>query len=530
MQFDNFGSDGQTKATPTAYAPTAPPIPAPASAGTGGNAPVGSSAERFAALCSSVDAAVKGDYTVPLPLDGNDRLTLLARHLCKLFERASAHDAPAPSAKTTAADSAPSHDLARDNARLKYLIANTPAIIYSSVPTGDGTMTFVSDNALRVLDYKPEEMVADPSFWFDHIHPDDVPTIFSSFSKIFTEGQQAYEYRFRARDGHYLWMHDSLRLIRDADGNPLEVVGSLTNITDRKLMEEALQKKGEEQQLLINELQETQAQLLQSEKMASIGQLAAGIAHEINNPIGFVNSNMGALRGYVDTLCELVDGFDQVVGALTDRPELKASTSQLKKKADFDFLKEDVGQLVQESLDGLKRVKDIVQSLKDFAHIGETDWQYADLHAGIDSTLTIANNEFKYKAVVKKEYGTLPLVKCVASQLNQVFMNLIVNASHAIKDNGVITIRSGAEGDWVWVEVGDNGCGIPADILNRIFEPFFTTKPVGKGTGLGLSLSYNIVTKHGGRIEVASELGQGTRFTVHLPVHQTAAAPVAETA
>ena len=183
MQFDNFGSDGQTKATPTAYAPTAPPIPAPASAGTGGNAPVGSSAERFAALCSSVDAAVKGDYTVPLPLDGNDRLTLLARHLCKLFERASAHDAPAPSAKTTAADSAPSHDLARDNARLKYLIANTPAIIYSSVPTGDGTMTFVSDNALRVLDYKPEEMVADPSFWFDHIHPDDVPIIFSSSAK-----------------------------------------------------------------------------------------------------------------------------------------------------------------------------------------------------------------------------------------------------------------------------------------------------------------------------------------------------------
>jgi PAS domain S-box-containing protein len=409
-------------------------------------------------------------------------------------------------------------ELSRENARLKYLIANTPAIIYSSVPTGDGTMTFVSDNALRVLDYRPEEMVADPSFWFDHIHPDDVPTIFSSFALIFTEGQRAYEYRFRARDGRYLWMHDTLRLIRDADGNPLEVVGSLTDITERKLMEDALQKKGEEQQQLIHQLQEAQAQLLQSEKMASIGQLAAGIAHEINNPIGFVNSNMGALKSYVDTLCQLTDSFGQTLQSRSGQEELKTEIAQLKKQADYDFLKDDVAELVKESLDGLKRVRDIVQSLKDFAHIGETDWQLADLHAGIDSTLTIAANEFKYKATLKKEYGTMPPVKCLTSQLNQVFMNLIVNAAQAIQDKGVITIRTGSEDDWVWVEIGDTGCGMPPEVMNRIFEPFFTTKPVGKGTGLGLSMSYNIVAKHGGRIEVASEAGQGTRFTVRLPV------------
>jgi signal transduction histidine kinase len=300
-------------------------------------------------------------------------------------------------------------------------------------------------------------------------------------------------------------------------------VGSLTDITDRKLMEDALQKKGEEQQQLIHQLQEAQAQLLQSEKMASIGQLAAGIAHEINNPIGFVNSNMGALKGYVDTLCELTDSFDQSVQRSSGQEELKAEIAQLRKRADYDFLKDDVADLVKESLDGLKRVKDIVQSLKDFAHIGETDWQFADLHAGIDSTLTIAANEFKYKATLTKEYGTMPQVKCLASQLNQVFMNLIVNAAHAIKDKGVITLRTGSENDWVWVEIGDNGCGMPPEIMNRIFEPFFTTKPVGKGTGLGLSMSYNIVAKHGGRIEVASELGTGTRFTVRLPVNQSAA-------
>jgi PAS domain S-box-containing protein len=465
----------------------------------------------------AVDAADRGNFSFPLPLQGNDRLARMARQLQRLFNQVQAASALAGAAPQTESESQ-EPQLIRENNRLKYLIANTPAIIYSSVPTGDGTMTFVSDTAQRLLDYKPEEMVADPSFWFDHIHTEDIATIFSSFTEIFTQGQGAYEYRFRTRDGRYLWMHDNLRLIRDADGKPLEVVGSLTDITERKRMEEALQETGEEQRQLIKQLQEAQAQLLQSEKMASIGQLAAGIAHEINNPIGFINSNMGTLKSYVDTLCELADGFDQTLHGLAGQLELKEKIAQLKKQADYEFLKEDVADLVRESLDGLKRVRDIVQSLKDFAHIGETDWQYADLHAGIDSTLTIANNEIKYKASVQKEYGQLPQVKCLASQLNQVFMNLIVNASQAIPASGVITVRTGCNGDWVWVEVGDNGVGIAPEIVSRIFDPFFTTKPVGKGTGLGLSVSYNIVTKHGGRIEVDSDPGKGTRFTVHLPV------------
>lgn len=506
-QFEDFGSTGSS-APPAPPPSRPPPLPAAATVATG------SPAERFAALAAAVEAAAKGDLSVNLPLSGNDKLTVMAKNLQRLFElvRAAgelpngAHGSMAPA------------DLLKANARLEYLIANTPAIIYSSVPTGDFKMTFVSDNVSRVLDFQPEEMVADPNFWFEHIHPDDVPTIFSSLALLFSEGQRTYEYRFKARDGRYLWMHDSLRLIRDAAGNPLEVVGSLTNITDRKLMEEALQKKGEEQRLLIDQLQEAQAQLLQSEKMASIGQLAAGIAHEINNPVGFVNSNMGALNTYVDALLKLVDGYDQVLNGLPANSEASDQIATLKRKADLEFLREDVTELVKESLDGLRRVKDIVQSLKDFSHVGETDWQLADLHHGIDSTLNIASNEFRFKATVLKEYGVLPLVKCMASQLNQVFMNLIVNAAHAIQETGVITIRTGCENDWVWVEIGDTGVGIAEEHLTRVFEPFFTTKPVGKGTGLGLSVSYNIIAKHGGKIEVQSELGQGTRFTLHLPV------------
>lgn len=404
------------------------------------------------------------------------------------------------------------------NNRLQYLIDNTPAIIYTSVPTGDFKMTFVSSNAYHVLGYRPDEMLSDPNFWFNHIHPDDVPRIFSSLAMLFTEGERTYEYRFLNQTGQYIWMHDMLRLIRDEAGNPLEVVGSLTDITERKEMEEALQKKGEEQQSLIRKLQEAHEQLLQSEKMASVGQLAAGIAHEINNPVGFVNSNMGMLQNYVSTLFNVIDQYDALLEKLPEASQMLGHISDIRERADLKFLKDDVADLVNESMEGLKRVKDIVQSLKDFSHVGETDWQEADLHQGIDSTLNIVKNEIKYKANVVKDYGNLPPIKCIISQLNQVFMNLLVNASHAIKESGVITVSTGCNGAWVWVKIADNGSGIPPENMNRIFEPFFTTKPIGSGTGLGLSLSYGIVKKHGGRIEVESELGKGTTFTIHLPV------------
>ena len=395
--------------------------------------------------------------------------------------------------------------------RLQYLIDNTAAIVYSSVPSGDFKLTFVSKNAYRVLGYQPEEMLADPNFWFDHIHPEDAPSIFSSLALLFVEGERTYEYRFRAANGDYLWMHDHLRLIRDEQGAPVEVIGALSDISARKHMEQ-------EQERLIVRLREAHNQLLQSEKMASIGQLAAGVAHEINNPLGFVNSNMSSLKRYINTLLAVVGAYDRVVKQATPGSALEARFDAIAREADLAFLREDVPDLVAESLDGLKRVREIVQALKDFSHMGETDWQRADLHAGLDSTLTIVANEIKYKAAIEKRYGSLPFVTCLPSQLNQVFMNLLVNAAHAIREQGVITISTGVDGDWVWVAVSDTGCGIPPKNLNRIFEPFFTTKPVGSGTGLGLSLSYSTVSKHGGRIDVESEVDVGSTFTVRLPV------------
>ena len=273
-----------------------------------------------------------------------------------------------------------------------------------------------------------------------------------------------------------------------------------------------LRREKDEQILLNKQLKEAQAQLLQSEKMASIGQLAAGVAHEINNPVGYVNSNISTLESYLGDLMRLIDAYD--------REEQKEEIAKIKGDIDLDYLKEDLNALLKESHEGISRVKQIVQDLKDFSHVDESEWQWADLHKGIDSTLNIVNNEIKYKAEVIREYGELPQVECIVSQINQVVMNLLVNAAHAIEEHGTITVRTGIENDGVWFEIEDSGSGMSEETRQRIFDPFFTTKPVGSGTGLGLSISYSIIQKHNGSIDVQSDLGKGTLFHIWLPVEQ----------
>ncbi len=269
---------------------------------------------------------------------------------------------------------------------------------------------------------------------------------------------------------------------------------------------------------LLQKVEEAQNQLLQSEKMAAIGQLAAGVAHEINNPVGFVNSNMGTLKTYTAQLFEVIDAYEAVAaGAPASR------LAEAKRAADLAFLREDLPQLIDESQEGLSRVTRIVQDLKDFSHIDEAGQQEADLNAGIESTLNVVWNEIKYKADIVRELGDIPPVLCAPAQINQVFMNILVNAAQAIETHGTITLRSGTQNGHVWFEIEDNGKGIPEEVRKRIFEPFFTTKPVGKGTGLGLSISYDIVVKkHGGSLDVRSEPGKGSCFRITLPIHPPA--------
>lgn len=265
-----------------------------------------------------------------------------------------------------------------------------------------------------------------------------------------------------------------------------------------------------------NELKIAQSQITQQEKMASIGQLAAGVAHEINNPTGYIISNLGSFQKYVDRLTD----FIRVQGeALSSLPmERTEEVVKQRKALKVDFITEDIRSLIKESLDGADRIKKIVQDLKSFSRIDEAELKMADINAGIESTINIVWNELKYKATVKKEYGNIPQTKCNPGQLNQVFMNILVNASHAIEKQGEILIRTWQEEGKLYVMIADTGSGIPADKLNRIFEPFFTTKEVGKGTGLGLSIAYDIIKKHKGDIQVESELGKGTIFIVGIPV------------
>jgi len=256
--------------------------------------------------------------------------------------------------------------------------------------------------------------------------------------------------------------------------------------------------------------------------MASIGMLAAGVAHEINNPIGFIKSNTQTLGKYVDELLQVVRAYEQVEALLPQHSELFAELHRIKIQIRFEYKKRDILALLDESNQGLERVTKIVSNLKDFSHMESQDkWIMDDIHKGIESTLNVIWNELKYTCEVKKEYGVLPPVECMLSQLNQVFMNLLVNASQAIETKGAITIRTGAIEDQVWIEISDTGMGILPENIKSIFDPFFTTKPVGKGTGLGLSVSYNIIQKHHGRIEVESEVGKGSTFRVWLPIRQS---------
>ena len=282
----------------------------------------------------------------------------------------------------------------------------------------------------------------------------------------------------------------------------------------------------------LKKIQDAQAHMVHSEKMASIGQLAAGVAHEINNPVGFVGSNLNTLAQYHTDLVELIGSYRELVREVKDsmgkNPGIKPLTDcvarieSLEGDLDIDYLIEDGGDLIQESIEGSDRIKKIVADLKDFAHPGEDKVKPADINKNIESTLNVVWNELKYKAEVAKDFGELPYVVCHPHQLNQVFMNILVNAAQAIENQGEIFIATRAIGDEVKITFTDTGCGIPKDKINRIFEPFYTTKEVGKGTGLGLHLAYNIIQKHNGSIEVKSDAGIGTTFTIRLPVNEAA--------
>ena len=266
-------------------------------------------------------------------------------------------------------------------------------------------------------------------------------------------------------------------------------------------LQKALEKERDVLQQTLDDLRAAEAQLVHSEKMAGLGKLVAGIAHELNNPIGFIYANMGHFERYVG-----------VLKGICDKSGVEGEDLEQAQKA-FSTLE----RLIESCSGGAQRIKEIVLGLRTFSRLDEAERKAVDLHEGIDSTLTLIDHHLKDRVTVEKDYGPLPMVECYAGQLNQVLMNLITNAADAIEGEGEIVITTRAQDDGVTISVKDSGSGIPDDVKSQIFDPFFTTKEVGSGTGLGLSISYGIIEKHGGRIDVDSTVGEGTTFTITLP-------------
>ncbi len=304
----------------------------------------------------------------------------------------------------------------------------------------------------------------------------------------------------------------------------LELIARLENMNAS--LEETVRKRTGIIEKIYDELKMKDAQILQQEKMASIGVLAAGIAHEINNPVGYINSNLEVLQDNVKDIVSYIKKLEDIFPTLLQSEreeesiqalarELKETRSEMRMEDVF----QDIGEIIQESKQGLDRIKRIIIDLKKFSHTDENKVEWADINQELESTLNIVANELKYKAKLVKELGTLPPLECFPHQLNQVFMNILVNAVQAIEEQGTIYIQTFLKEDSIYVVIRDTGSGIAAENLQKIFDPFFTTKAVGKGTGLGLYIAYGIIEKHQGKISVQSGIGKGTTFTIQLPIH-----------
>ncbi|HEV7610526.1 MAG TPA: ATP-binding protein [Steroidobacteraceae bacterium] len=342
-----------------------------------------------------------------------------------------------------------------------------------------------------------------------------------------------YEDEVTRRDGSRFWVGISLRPIFDATGQLSHAVGIGADITAKR---EEARKKQELQDQLVREMQERERMVLElqlSQKLESVGRLAAGIAHEINTPIQYVFDSVHFLRSAYEDLNQLLDGWHRVLDTLPEQPEyaeLRAEIARLMELHDIDFARAEVPKAFERTFHGIERVTTIVKAMKEFAHPDSDEQSPADLNHALQTTLLVASNEYKYHARVLTEFSELPAVTCNIGGLNQVFLNLLVNAAHAIQDagkdltTGEIKISTSLEGDAAVIRISDNGCGVPPEHLSKLYDPFFTTKDVGRGTGQGLAITHSIlVDKHGGDISVSSRVGVGTEFVLRLPVFGRAA-------
>jgi two-component system, NtrC family, sensor kinase len=389
----------------------------------------------------------------------------------------------------------------------------------------DSTITYISPRFTDFSGYTIEEFIGQ-SFG-PLVHPDDLPGVIQFNQEVAASGEKSREFEFRQihRNGEIYWTSVSITPIKNNCGETTAFQGILKNITDRKIAEIQLKRQTLELEQAFKELQSTQTQLVQSEKMSSLGQLIAGVAHEINNPVNFIYGNLTYAAEYTETLMELLADYQKAL------PKPHQDLTAKLERSDLNFIFQDLPRLIKSMKVGAERIQEIVLSLRNFSRLDESDYKEADIHDGIDSTLMILEHRLKAQdgrpsIQIVKNYSNFPRINCYAGQLNQVFMNVIANAVDALEEHiqagfsetPAIAITTTMQTQGMIITISDNGPGIPDHVKQRLFDPFFTTKAIGKGTGLGLSISYQVVTeKHRGTLTCQSALGQGTQFVITLP-------------
>jgi two-component system, NtrC family, sensor kinase len=487
---------------------------------------------RAARLVAASNSFSEGQLNDRAQLGGSDELAQIAAAFNQMADRLQSN----------------TEVLQEREKRFRTLVANIPGAVYRLVFDSEWKIQFISEAIAEISGYPAKNFINNRVWVFKNIiHPEDVAMVKKAIKKqIIKKRDYIIEYRIVRLDKSVRWVSEKGQGVFNENGDILWLDGVIFDITKRKRAEAELHQTleikdklavtatAQAQQLeqTLKNLQQTQAQLIQTEKMSSLGQMIAGVAHEINNPVNFIHGNIAYVNKYSQELLRFTDLYQQEYS--NPHPKL----AEFIEDYDLDFIKEDLPKILSSMKVGTERIREIVLSLRNFSRLDESDVKAVNIHEGIDSTLLILQTDIKGKAIfneikIIKDYGDLPLVECYAGQLNQVFMNILSNAIYALhnpekqdlnkpKTNSasqIIISTSIQEPDWVKISIKDNGSGIDDSIKGKIFDPFFTTKPVGTGTGLGLSTSYQIVVdKHGGKLQCISAVGEGTEFAIEIPI------------